>query len=241
MAASRGTRAPACAARAVMRSSGCGLGCTSHARRGCHRRQLRAGAGHQHAVWRSEKPHDRPATAVEQRGARWSSSCCRTGAGVTGASPATETRLHEVLDAHGSTLTAILGIGDIGAATILAIVGDLGRLRTAGHFAANNSTAPIEASSGDVQRHRGATTPTDPPNQCITPVSSTCCGGYRRGRGRGARTAIPRPRGMGVLPAALHRRARPRPRDVPGGVAIRWRWVPVGRRAPAIRRDRIPC
>jgi transposase len=38
--------------------------------------------------------------------------------------PAVETRLHEALQAHGSTLTTIFGIGDISAATILAIVGD---------------------------------------------------------------------------------------------------------------------
>jgi transposase len=68
--------------------------------------------------------------------------------------PAVEARLHEALQAHGSTLTGIVGIGDIGAATILAIVGDLGRFPTAGHFAAYNGTAPIEASSGDIKRHR---------------------------------------------------------------------------------------
>jgi len=68
--------------------------------------------------------------------------------------PAVERRLHEALEAHGSTLTGIFGIGDIGAATILAIVGDVGRFPTAGHFAAYNGTAPIEASSGDVRRHR---------------------------------------------------------------------------------------
>jgi transposase len=44
-------------------------------------------------------------------------------------------------------------IGDISAATIPAIVGELGRFRSAGHFAAYNGTAPIEASSGDVKRH----------------------------------------------------------------------------------------
>lgn len=68
--------------------------------------------------------------------------------------PATETRLHEALQAHGTSLTGIFGIGDIGAATILTIVDDLRRFRSAGHFAAYNGTAPIEASSGDVKRHR---------------------------------------------------------------------------------------
>jgi transposase len=68
--------------------------------------------------------------------------------------PATETRLHETLEAHGTTLTDIFGIPDIGAATILTIVGDVQRFRSAGHFTAYNGTAPIEASSGDVKRHR---------------------------------------------------------------------------------------
>ena len=68
--------------------------------------------------------------------------------------PTVEARLHEALEAHGSTLTEIFGIGDVGAATILAIVGDVGRFQSAGHFAAYNGTAPIEASSGDVKRHR---------------------------------------------------------------------------------------
>ncbi|MGI8794373.1 MAG: IS110 family transposase [Acidimicrobiales bacterium] len=68
--------------------------------------------------------------------------------------PATEARLHEALQAHGTTLTGIFGIGDIGAATILTIVGDVGRFRSAGNFAAYNGTAPIEASSGDRKRHR---------------------------------------------------------------------------------------
>jgi transposase len=68
--------------------------------------------------------------------------------------PAVESRLHEALQAHGTSLTELFGIGDIGAATILTIVGDVGRFRSAGHFAAYNGTAPIEASSGDSKRHR---------------------------------------------------------------------------------------
>jgi len=40
------------------------------------------------------------------------------------------------------------------AATIIAIVGDVTRYPTAGHFAAFCGTAPLQASSGDVVRHR---------------------------------------------------------------------------------------
>jgi transposase len=58
------------------------------------------------------------------------------------------------LRAGRASLTSIFGVGDVGAATILSIVGDVGRFRSAGHFAAYNGTATIEASSGDVKRHR---------------------------------------------------------------------------------------
>lgn len=63
-------------------------------------------------------------------------------------------RLRQELVLHDTTLREIAGIGDVGAATILAIVGDVARFPTAGHFAAFNGTAPIEASSGDTVRHR---------------------------------------------------------------------------------------
>ena len=46
------------------------------------------------------------------------------------------------------------GIAEVGAATSLAITGDVTRFRTAGHFAAFNGTAPLEASFGDVTHHR---------------------------------------------------------------------------------------
>ncbi len=68
--------------------------------------------------------------------------------------PGVEQRIRQALAAHGSTLTELYGMGDIGAATILAIVGDVTRFPSQGHFAAFNGTAPLEASSGDVKRHR---------------------------------------------------------------------------------------
>ena len=51
-------------------------------------------------------------------------------------------------------MTDVRGIGDVSAATILSIVDDPTRFATKGHFAAFTGTAPIAASSGDVQRHR---------------------------------------------------------------------------------------
>ncbi len=68
--------------------------------------------------------------------------------------PVAKQRLSQELAAYGTTLTDIHGIGEIGAATILAIVDDPTRFPDRGHFAAFNGTAPLEASSGDVRRHR---------------------------------------------------------------------------------------
>jgi transposase len=60
----------------------------------------------------------------------------------------------EAVAATGTTLVSIPGIATVGAATILSIVGDVRRFPTPGHFAAFTGTAPLEASSGDVTRHR---------------------------------------------------------------------------------------
>jgi transposase len=58
------------------------------------------------------------------------------------------------VEASGSTLTEIFGVGPILAATILGTVGDVGRFPTKAHFASYAGTAPVEASSGKVVRHR---------------------------------------------------------------------------------------
>ncbi|MDQ3481475.1 MAG: IS110 family transposase [Actinomycetota bacterium] len=68
--------------------------------------------------------------------------------------PAAKQRLSDALTAYGTTLTDIHGIGEIGAATVLSIVHDPARFPSRAHFAAFNGTAPLEASSGDVRRHR---------------------------------------------------------------------------------------
>lgn len=68
--------------------------------------------------------------------------------------PNVEDRLRDTLRVHGTTLTDIFGIGEIGAATIIAAVGDVHRFPSRGHFAAFNGTAPLDASSGDIHRHR---------------------------------------------------------------------------------------
>jgi transposase len=56
--------------------------------------------------------------------------------------------------ATGTSLLELHGVGTVVAATLLGHVGDVHRFPTAGHFAADCGVAPLEASSGDVVRHR---------------------------------------------------------------------------------------
>jgi transposase len=64
---------------------------------------------------------------------------------------AADKQLRQLVTANGSSLSDLNGIGPSGAARL---IGDIARFRTAAHFASWNGTAPIEASSGDQQRHR---------------------------------------------------------------------------------------
>ncbi len=58
------------------------------------------------------------------------------------------------VEASGTTLTEVFGVGPILAAKILGIVGDVSRFPSKAHFASYAGVAPIEASSGEVLRHR---------------------------------------------------------------------------------------
>lgn len=62
--------------------------------------------------------------------------------------------LRELIGATGSTLLKLNGIGPSGAARLLGDIGDVSRFPTRGHFASWNGTAPIDASSGEQNRHR---------------------------------------------------------------------------------------
>jgi transposase len=55
---------------------------------------------------------------------------------------------------RGSTLMDLTGIGPTGAARLLADVGDIHRFRDKDRFASWKGTAPLDASSGNQQRHR---------------------------------------------------------------------------------------
>ena len=63
-------------------------------------------------------------------------------------------RLTEAVAATGSGLPSLYGIGPVGAARILGDVGNVARFRSKAHFASWTGTAPIDASSGQQQRHR---------------------------------------------------------------------------------------
>ena len=63
-------------------------------------------------------------------------------------------QLTELVQATGSTLLELTGIGPSGAARLLGDVGDVSRFQTRGHFASWNGTAPIDPSSGEQNRHR---------------------------------------------------------------------------------------
>ncbi len=67
---------------------------------------------------------------------------------------AMKAELKAAVEAAGSHLTGIHGIGPAGAARILADVGDVARFPGRSHFASWTGTAPIDASSGEHTRHR---------------------------------------------------------------------------------------
>ncbi len=63
-------------------------------------------------------------------------------------------RIEAEIEASGTTLTEIFGVGPILAARIIGAVGEVRRFPSRGHFASYAGTAPLEASSGEVVRHR---------------------------------------------------------------------------------------
>jgi transposase len=64
-------------------------------------------------------------------------------------------RIEAEVEASGTTLTEIFGIGPILAAKIIGTVGNVARFPTKAHFASySGAAAPVEASSGEVVRHR---------------------------------------------------------------------------------------
>jgi transposase len=67
---------------------------------------------------------------------------------------AADKELRELVQATGTSLMDLPGIGPSGAARLLVEVGDITRFPDRDHFASWNGTAPIDTSSGDQVRHR---------------------------------------------------------------------------------------
>ncbi len=67
---------------------------------------------------------------------------------------AADKELRGLVTDRGSTLMDLKGIGPSSAARLLADTGDIHRFTTRDRFASWNGTAPLDASSGDHQRHR---------------------------------------------------------------------------------------
>jgi Transposase IS116/IS110/IS902 family len=67
---------------------------------------------------------------------------------------AVEAPIKTAVARSNTSLVQLFGVGPVLAATFLGEVGDVGRFPTKHHFAAHTGTAPLEASSGQVVRHR---------------------------------------------------------------------------------------
>jgi transposase len=67
---------------------------------------------------------------------------------------ASKKRIAVAVQASGTSVTNIVGVGPIGAATIIGYTKDITRFPTKGHYATYNATAPIEVSSAGNTRHR---------------------------------------------------------------------------------------
>jgi transposase len=65
-----------------------------------------------------------------------------------------EKRIKAAVAQSRTSLVELFGVGPVLAAKLLGEVGDIGRFPTKHHFAAHTGTAPLEASSGQVVRHR---------------------------------------------------------------------------------------
>ncbi len=67
---------------------------------------------------------------------------------------ASKARLRDAVEASGTTLTDIYGVGPVVAGLLIGYSGDITRFPTRHHYAAYNASAPIDASSGTKKRHR---------------------------------------------------------------------------------------
>ena len=102
--------------------------------------------------------------------------------------------LKAAVQATGSHLMVIYGIGPAGAPRILADVGDIARFPDRNHFASWTGTAPIDASSGQHIRHRLSRAGNRRPATCFTsPGSSSSATTPQAGPTTGANSPTGKP------------------------------------------------
>jgi transposase len=63
-------------------------------------------------------------------------------------------RIRTAVAESGTTVTDVFGVGPVVAAYLIGHSGEIRRFPTAGHYARYNGTAPLQASSGPITRHR---------------------------------------------------------------------------------------
>lgn len=96
----------------------------------------------------------RPATMVEAERKHLSHQLLREVRRLETELAASKTRLSVAVEASGTTVTDIYGVGPVVAGLLIGYSGDVSRFPTRNHYAAYTGTAPIEASSGHKKRHR---------------------------------------------------------------------------------------
>jgi transposase len=96
----------------------------------------------------------RPTTMVETERKRLAHQLLKDVRRFETERTASRARLQVAIEASGTSLTGIYGVGPVVAGLIIGYTGDVARFPTKHHYATYNGTAPIEASSGQRKRHR---------------------------------------------------------------------------------------
>ncbi len=96
----------------------------------------------------------RPATMVEEERKRIARQHLADLRRLEKEIKASKVRLATAVEATGTTLVDIYGVGPVVAGLLIGYSGDLSRFPTRHHYATYNGTAPIDASSGAKKRHR---------------------------------------------------------------------------------------
>jgi transposase len=112
------------------------------------KRQL--SADHAAALLRGVRPHDAAAKTLRALAMDLISEVRQLDRRIAKAA----NDIQMAISTSGTTSTKLHGLGVLTAGKILGRVGDARRFRSAATFASYTGTAPIEASSGDVVRHR---------------------------------------------------------------------------------------